>query len=167
MKNDLVFRSAAIKANTFNKESRTFVAVLATGNPIQRRGGYEVLDLASMQLPASAPILLGSPRHRRSHRRHAPKISAAKATPLSATAVSPVIRRWLRCASALPTAPSTASRSAIPCRHGGKAKAASGERTRTAVGAVLRHAALVAEPADSAAGIRSQDDGDDEGNRNG
>ncbi len=58
MKNDLVFRSAAIKANTFNKESRTFVAVLATGNPIQRRGGYEVLDLASMQLPASAPILL-------------------------------------------------------------------------------------------------------------
>ena len=48
-----------------------------------------------------------------------------------------------------------------------ESKSASGERTRTAMGATLRHAALVAEPADSQAGIRSHGDGDDEGNRNG
>ena len=32
--------------------------MLATATPIARRGGFEVLDLASMALPASTPILL-------------------------------------------------------------------------------------------------------------
>ena len=53
----------------------------------------------------------------------------------------------------------------MPSRNGTKASSAAGERTRTAMGAVLRHAALVAEPADSLAGIRSHDE-PDERNRN-
>jgi hypothetical protein len=55
---ETITRAATIRPNTFDREARTFTAILATGSPIQRRGGREVLDLASMVLPVDAPIVL-------------------------------------------------------------------------------------------------------------
>ena len=164
MKNDLVFRSASIKPNSFNREARTFTAVLATATPIARRGGYEVLDLATMQLPASTPILLD----------HRSSVDATVGRAENLRREGDVIVADCRI-SGDPALASLCERIADGTVDGvsigyavpkwNESKSASGERTRTAVGAVLRHAALVAEPADSLAGIRSQDE-PDEGNRN-
>ena len=157
MTNDLLFRSASIKPNSFNKESRTFTAVLATATPIARRGGFEVLDLGTMQLPASAPILLD----------HRATVDATVGKAENLRREGDTIVADCRI-SGDPALASLCERLADGIVDGvsigysvpkwTESKSASGERVRTAVNATLRHAALVAEPADSAAGIRSPDD---------
>ena len=155
MPNDILIRAASIRANSFNREARTFVAVLATGTPIQRRGGYEVLDLASMQLPANAPLLLD----------HRASVDALVGRAENIRRDGDTIVADCRI-SGDPALASLCERIADGTVYGisigysvprwNETRSASGERTRIAVGAVLRHAALVAEPADSNAGIRSR-----------
>jgi hypothetical protein len=157
----LLFRSAAIRPNSFNRETRTFTAVLATSSPLQRRGGYEVLDLESIVLPASAPILLD----------HRATVDATVGRAENIRREGDAIVGDCRISSD-PALASLCERIADGTVDGvsigysvprwNETRAPSGERTRTAVGAVLRHAALVAEPADSRAGIRSNDDDDDD-----
>ena len=160
----VLFRAASIRVNSFNREARTFTAVLATGTPIQRRGGFEVLDLASRQLPASAPLLLD----------HCATVDATVGRGENIRRDGDVIVANGRI-SADPALSSLCERIADGTVDGvsigylvprwNETRGASGERTRIAVGAVLRHAALVAEPADSNAGIRSQDNNNDDDRR--
>ena len=161
MPNDILIRSAEIRPNTFNREARTFTAVLATGSPIQRRGGYEQLDLASMQLPASAPLLLD---HRATVNNTVGRASNIRRDGDSIIADCRLSRD--------PALDSLCERIADGTVDGvsigytvprwNETRSASGERTRIAIGAVLRHAALVSEPADPSAGIRSSHDDDRE-----
>lgn len=155
----IVTRAASIRANSFSRENRSFIAVLATGAPIQRRGGYEVLDLSSMVLPASVPLLLD----------HRATVDATVGRAENIRRDGDAIIADCRL-SGDPALASLCERIADGTVSGvsigysvprwNETRSASGERTRIAVGAVLRHSALVAEPADPAAGIRSLDDDD-------
>ena len=161
MPNDILIRAASIRPNSFNREARTFTAVLATGTPIQRRGGYrEVLDLSSMTLPQSAPLLLD----------HRASVDALVGRAENIRRDGDTIVADCRI-SGDPSLASLCERIADGTVDGvsigysvGKwnETRSDGERIRIAVGASLRHAALVAEPADERAGIRSLDDGDDD-----
>ena len=172
MNNDIIIRAAEIAPNSFNKETRSFNAVLATSAPVRRRGGHEILDLASMQLPASVPLLLDH--------RATVNSTVGRAANIRRDGDSIIADCRL---SGDPALASLAERIADGTVTGisigysvqkwAEARGAAGERTHVAIGAVLRHAALVAEPADANAGIRSAGDGDgfdghdDDGDNNG
>ena len=164
MANDILIRSAEILPNTFNREARTFVATLATAAPIQRRGGFESLDLASMELPASAPILLdhratvNDTVGRASNIRRDGDTIVADCRISGDPALASLCERI-----ADGTVSGMSIGYAVP--RWNESRSATGERTRIALGAVLRHAALVAEPADAGAGIRSLDEPDDRDQR--
>lgn len=55
---DILTRTVAPRANSYDPATRTFEAVIATAAPVRRRAHLEVLDLAGADLPDSLPIQL-------------------------------------------------------------------------------------------------------------
>lgn len=156
---DTFTRAAEIRPNSYVRETRTFTATLATGRPIERRGGHEILDLSSLQLPQSAPLLLD----------HAATVANTVGRVSNIRIEGDAVVGDCKI-SGDPSLNSLCERISdgtltdisigYSVRDWREARSASGERIRTAVNARLHHASLVAEGADPRSGIRSLDEPD-------
>jgi hypothetical protein len=159
MSNDsLHTRAIAVKPNSFDPNTRTFTAaVLATSRPIRVRGGIEEsLDLAAAQLPEFLPLLLDHKSDIRSTvgRVNNLRISGDELLGDGKLTSDPSLD-WLASRIGDGTVGS------LSVAYTATASRVGSGRSRTVVPKFM-HAALVSEPADDRAGLRSADDGDDD-----
>ena len=152
-------RAVAVRPNSFDPNTRTFTdAVLATSRPIRVRGGIEeTLDLAAAQLPEFLPLLLD---HKSDIRSTVGKVTNLRVHGDELLADGKLTADpsldWLASRIGDGTVGSLSiGYTAAVSRHGNG-------RSRTVVPRLI-HAALVSEPADDRAGLRSADDDDDHG----
>jgi hypothetical protein len=146
-------RAISVRPNGFDPNTRTFTAaVLATSKPIRVRGIMESLDLSASQLPESLPLLLD---HKSDVRSTVGKITNLR-----------IVGDELLGDGQLTSDPSIdwlVSRIGDGTA-GGLSVGYSVERARDGAGRsrtivpAFDHAAIVAQPADRRAGIRSADD---------
>ena len=151
-------RAISVRPNSFDQNARTFTAaVLATSRPIRVRGGVmESLDLAAAQLPESLPLLLD---HRSDVRSTVGRVTNLRVQGDEllgdGTLTSDTSIDWLVSRIADGTAGGLSVGYSIERSREGAGRA------RTIVPA-FDHVGIVAQPADRRAGIRSQDDLDDD-----
>ena len=155
MQPDIITRSA-----TLTPATRTFEAVIATDAVV--RG--IALDLTSAVIPDRLPLVVDhSARARdtvgfmREPRRENGSVI------MRGTLSGDASLEWLRTRLSDGTFDSVSIAFTVPRNGWRNATDASGARVRTAVGAQFRHVAIVTEPADEGARIRSADDDDDDG----
>ena len=123
-----------------------------------------MLDLGRMQLPPTRRCCSITAR-RSTPLSVAQRISGATVTQIIADCRISAIRPGLAVPSGSPTARSTGISIGYSVPRWQETRSASGERTRIAIGAILRHAALVAEPADEQGRHPQSRDDDLDGDR--
>ncbi|MCQ4191022.1 phage major capsid protein [Methylocystis suflitae] len=156
---EIFTRAIAVRPNTFDRATRSFTgAVLATSRPIRVRGGImESLDLASAQFPESLPLNLDHHSDVRS--------TVGRVTNLRVQGDELIADGRLTADASIDwlaerIADGTAGSLSIGYRAASVREGAG--RSRLVVPELV-HAAIVSEPADSRAGIRSADNDDDDG----
>lgn len=150
-------RAIAVKPNSFDPATRTFTAVLATDRPIRMRGGFmESLDLAAAQLPESLPLNLD---HKSDVRSTVGRVKNLRVVDGELTGDG-VISRASHCDWLADLVEDGTATSVSVAYRAASVREGADRRSRTVVPQFL-HAAIVSEPADDRAGIRSRDDDDD------
>lgn len=152
---DIVTRSA--RTNSYDPATRTFEAIIATGNPVARGAGFEVIDPAGMDFPDSVPLQLD---HRTSVRD-----TVGRASDFRIDGANIIARGRLSAAADADWLASRIEDGTVASLSVGfsvsswrEAADQSGRRTRTAARSRLHEVSFVSVPLDPNARIRSMPD---------